>query len=54
MNWKTGVNYLVLFGLCFLGGRFVASERTERTSGEKRGELAILIDDFGYFGEGTK
>ncbi|MBO5150096.1 divergent polysaccharide deacetylase family protein [Anaerotignum sp.] len=54
MNWKTGVNYLVLFGLCFLGGRFVASERTERTSGEKRGELAILIDDFGYCGEGTK
>lgn len=54
MDWKTGVKYLVLFGLCFLGGRFVASERAEPVSGEKRGELAILIDDFGYGGEGTE
>lgn len=54
MDWKTGVKYLVLFGLCFLGGRLVASERAEMTSGEKRGELAILIDDFGYGGEGTE
>ena len=53
-NWKTGMKYLVLFGLCFLGGRLVASERSERVSGEKRGELAILIDDFGYCGEGTE
>ena len=53
MQWKMGAKYLVLFGLCFLGGRFVASERVELTSGEKRGELAILIDDFGYCGEGT-
>ena len=52
-NWKTGVKYLVLFGLCFLGGRFLAEEQTERVSGEKQGELAILIDDFGYCGEGT-
>lgn len=54
MKWKTGVKYLILFGLCFLGGRLVAAERTEMTSGEKRGELAILIDDFGYCGEGTE
>ena len=27
--------------------------QVEMTSGEKRGELAILIDDFGYCGEGT-
>ena len=53
-NWKTGMKYLVLFGLCFLGGRLAASERSERVSGEKRGELAILIDDFGYCGEGTE
>ena len=53
-DWKTGMKYLVLFGLCFLGGRLVASERSERVSGEKRGELAILIDDFGYCGEGTE
>ena len=53
MQWKMGAKYLVLFGLCFLGGRFVASEQAEMTSGEKRGELAILIDDFGYCGEGT-
>ena len=53
-NWKTGLKYLVLFGLCFIAGRLVASERAERVSGEKRGELAILIDDFGYCGEGTE
>ena len=53
-NWKTGMKYLVLFGLCFFGGRLVASEQSERVSGEKRGELAILIDDFGYCGEGTE
>ena len=52
-NWKTGVKYMVLFGLCFLGGRLLAAEQAERTSGERRGELAILIDDFGYCGEGT-
>ncbi len=53
-DWKTGMKYLVLFGLCFFGGRLIASEQTERVSGEKRGELAILIDDFGYCGEGTE
>ena len=52
-NWKTGVKYMILFGLCFWGGHFLAEEQAERTSGERRGELAILIDDFGYCGEGT-
>lgn len=53
MRWKTGIKYLVLFGLCFLGGRFLASRQAVQVSGEKRGELAILIDDFGYCGDGT-
>lgn len=54
MDWKTGMKYMVLFGLCFLGGRLVAERETKLVSGEKRGELAILIDDFGYCGEGTE
>lgn len=55
-NWKKGICYLALCGLCFLGGRTAASlrEKTVPVSGEKRGELAILIDDFGYCGEGTR
>ena len=53
-NWKTGVTYLILFGLCFLGGRTMAERESRLVSGEKRGELAILIDDFGYCGEGTE
>lgn len=56
-SWKKGVSYLVLFSLCFFGGRTAAAKQAERAvtvSGEKRGELAILIDDFGYCGEGTE
>ena len=55
-NWKNGITYLMLFSLCFLGGRTAAAKQAEKTvtvSGEKKGELAILIDDFGYCGEGT-
>ena len=54
-NWKKGLYYLAVFGLCFLGGRAAAQlqERVLSVSGEKKGELAILIDDFGYCGEGT-
>lgn len=52
---QKGVCYLALFGLCFLGGRFAAQmQETVMTSGERQGELAILIDDFGYCGEGTE
>ena len=53
-NIKTGIKYLVLFGMCFLGGRLLAAGQTELVSGEKPCELAILIDDFGYCGEGTE
>lgn len=53
MKWKSGVKYLVLFGMCFLGGRGMASERAKRVGMETKGQLAILIDDFGYGGEGT-
>ena len=54
-NWKKGLYYLAVFGLCFLGGRAAAQlqERVLSVSGEKKGELAILIDDFGYCGDGT-
>lgn len=51
---KKGICYLALFGLCFLGGRGAAMlQETVLTSGERQGQLAILIDDFGYCGEGT-
>ena len=53
-NVKTGIKYLVLFGMCFLGGRLLAAGQTARVSGEKPSELAILIDDFGYCGNGTE
>ena len=58
-NWKKGIYYLAVFGLCFLGGRTAAQlqegrENVVPVGGEKRGELAILIDDFGYCGDGTK
>lgn len=55
-NWKKGLCYLAVFGLCFLGGRTAASVQEKAAlpaGGEKKGELAILIDDFGYCGEGT-
>lgn len=55
MRLKKGICYAVLFGVCFLGGRLAArAQEAVFVSGEKTGELAILIDDFGYCGEGTK
>lgn len=51
--WKKWVSYGILFSLCFFGGRTVAAMQAEPVSGTKQGELAILIDDFGYQGEGT-
>ena len=55
MRWKKGVCYLVLFGLCFFGGRMAAQlQEAVTVSGERQGELAVLIDDFGYGGEGTE
>lgn len=50
---KRGVFYLLLFGACFLGGRWAAARQAEPVSGGQSGRLAILIDDFGYCGEGT-
>ena len=53
-NIKTGIKYLALFGMCFLGGRSLAAGQTVRVDGEKPCRLAILIDDFGYCGAGTE
>ena len=53
-KWKKGICYGALFSLCFLGGRLAAQAKEGVfVSGERQGELAILIDDFGYGGEGT-
>lgn len=54
-TWKSAVFYLALFGFCFLGGRITA-QRQAVTAGASppQGRLAIVIDDFGYNGEGTK
>lgn len=52
-----GVLYLAFFCACFGGGRFVAERKAMEAGameGEKKGYLAIVIDDFGYFGEGTE
>ena len=53
-NIKTGIKYLALFGMCFLGGRSLAAGQTVHVDGEKPCRLAILIDDFGYCGAGTE
>lgn len=53
---KSGIYYLVLFSLCFVGGRMTAQsqEQTALVSNTQRdAKLAIVIDDFGYNGEGT-
>ena len=34
-NIKTGIKYLALFGMCFLGGRSLAAGQTVRVDGEK-------------------
>lgn len=52
-KWRRGIFYLLLFGACFLGGRWAAAQQAEPASGGQGGRLAILIDDFGYCGEGT-
>lgn len=53
-RWKNGVCYLVLFVLCFAGGRLTAARQAVRADNMARtGKLAIVIDDFGYNGEGT-
>lgn len=50
---KHGICYLLLFACCFLGGRTAAARQSIAASGQQGGKLAILIDDFGYCGDGT-
>lgn len=53
-SWKKGLCYLLLFSFCFVGGRFTAARQASRVSNMSHcGKLAIVIDDFGYNGEGT-
>lgn len=54
-SWKNGLLYLGMFAFCFLGGHFTAAKEAAVVSGAVTGgKLAIVIDDFGYNGEGTK
>lgn len=53
-KWKNGILYLLLFGACFCGGRLAAGRDAEAAAAERKPCLAILIDDFGYNGEGTE
>lgn len=54
-SWKKGLFYLLLFAFCFAGGRFTAARQALRVSNMSPcGKLAIVIDDFGYDGEGTE
>ncbi len=53
-NWKNGVLYALLFGFCFCGGRLAAKQDAIAASADEHPRLAILIDDFGYHGEGTE
>lgn len=53
-NWKNGLCYLMLFTFCFAGGRLTAARQAlKATNMSPSGKLAIVIDDFGYNGEGT-
>lgn len=53
-SWKNGICYLLLFSCCFAGGRVVAVKQAVKASSVSScGKLAIVIDDFGYNGEGT-
>ncbi|MDD4844566.1 MAG: divergent polysaccharide deacetylase family protein [Anaerotignum sp.] len=53
--WKNGFFYLLLFAFCFVGGRLTAARQAVRASNmTPKCELAIVIDDFGYNGDGTE
>lgn len=55
MHWKNGLLYLGMFAFCFLGGRFTAAKQAQAVGNlPQGGKLAIVIDDFGYDGVGTK
>lgn len=52
--WKNGFCYVLLFAFCFVGGRLTAARQAVKVSNmASTGKLAIVIDDFGYNGEGT-
>ncbi len=52
-EWKNAVCYLLLFCFCFAGGRLTAARQAVKASNMSTcGKLAIVIDDFGYNGEG--
>lgn len=53
-KWKNGILYLLLFGFCFCGGRLAAQKDAAAAAAEQKPCLAILIDDFGYHGDGTE
>lgn len=52
----TSLCCLFMLGVCFGGGWLTARNKTVATSAapQKSGILAIVIDDFGYGGEGTE
>ena len=53
-NGRHGMFYIALFVICFIGGRMVAAKQTAQTGNFSHGaRIAIVIDDFGYGGEGT-
>ncbi|WP_312044534.1 divergent polysaccharide deacetylase family protein [Anaerotignum sp.] len=54
ISWKSGLCYLILFAFCFMGGRMTAQRQAVRAANmTPSGKLAIVIDDFGYNGNGT-
>lgn len=53
-KWKNGILYALLFGFCFCGGRLAARQDAIAAAESGHPRLAILIDDFGYHGEGTE
>ncbi|WP_352399576.1 divergent polysaccharide deacetylase family protein [Anaerotignum sp.] len=53
-EWKNALCYLLFFCFCFAGGRLTAAKQAVKASNMSTyGKLAIVIDDFGYSGEGT-
>ena len=56
-GWKKWGAYGMLLGICFFCGGQLAERQAVRADAPKEGkqaELALLIDDFGYHGEGTE
>lgn len=49
-----GVSVLLLFCLCFFGGNALGRAKSVLAVAESKPRLAVIIDDFGYHGEGTE